>query len=107
MTQLHALAPRLVQLVDECSPDVRRFSTADALIGSLRNGASGVALWNLALDPAGGPVNPPNTRCPGCRGVVTIDEATRRWHPGPTYYQLGQVSRFVARGAVRSALHRS
>jgi len=101
MAQLHAVAPHLVQLVNECSPDVRRFSTADALIGSLRNGASAVALWNLVLDPAGGPVQPPNIRCPGCRGVATIDEATRRWHPGPTYYQLGQVSRFVARGAVR------
>jgi glucosylceramidase len=101
MAQLHALAPRLIQLVNECSPEVRPFSTAEALIGSLRNGASGVALWNLALDPVGGPVQPPNTRCPECRGVVTIDEGAHRAYPGPTYYQLGQVSKFVARGAVR------
>jgi glucosylceramidase len=101
MTQLHALEPQLIQLVNECSPEVRPFSTADALIGSLRNGASAVALWNLALDPAGGPVQPPNTRCPNCRGVVTIDETTHKEHPGRTYYQLGQVSKFVARGAVR------
>ena len=101
MTQLHALAPQLIQLVNECSPEVRPFSTADALIGSLRNGASAVALWNLALDPTGGPVQPPNIRCPNCRGIVTIDETTHRAHPGPTYDQLGQVSKFVARGAVR------
>ena len=103
MTQLHALAPHLIQLVNECSPEVRPFSTADALIGSLRNGASAVALWNLALNPAGGPVQPPNIRCPDCRGVVTIDEATHRAYPGPTYYELGQVSKFVASGAIRIA----
>jgi glucosylceramidase len=103
MTQLHALAPRLIQMVNECSPEVRPFSTAEALIGSLRNGASAVALWNLALDPAGGPVQPPNTRCPNCRGVVTVEEAKHRAYPGPTYYELGQVSKFVARRAVRIA----
>jgi glucosylceramidase len=108
MTQLHALAPRLIQLVNECSPEIRPFHTAETLIGSLRNGASAVALWNLALDPAGGPVQQLGNgcphcrnRCPRCRGVVTVDETSHRAYPGPTYYQLGQVSRFVARGAVR------
>ena len=103
MTQLHALAPELIQVVTECSPEIRSFSTAEALIGSLRNWASAVALWNLALDPAGGPVQPPGRRCPGCRGVVTVDATSHTTHPGPTYYQLGQVSKFVARGAVRIA----
>jgi len=101
MTRLHLQAPRLVQLVNECSPEIRPFSTAEALIGSLRNWASAVALWNLALDPAGGPVEPPGRRCPGCRGIVTVDQNMHRPQPGPTYYQLGQVSRFVRRGAVR------
>ena len=101
MAQLHSHLPQLIQLVNECSPEIRPFSTAQALIGSLRNWATAVALWNLALDPRGGPVQPPGRRCPDCRGLVTIDEKTHRARPGPTYYQLGQVSRFVAPGAVR------
>lgn len=101
MTQLHSHLPQLIQLVNECSPEIRPFSTAQVLIGSLRNWATVVALWNLALDPRGGPVQPPGRRCPGCRGLVTIDENTHRARPGPTYYELGQVSRFVAPGAVR------
>ncbi len=101
MTQLHALAPRLIQLVNECSPEVRPFSTAEVVIGSLRNWASAVALWNLALDPAGGPVEPPDGRCPGCRGLVIVDKRTQSVLPGLRYYQLGQTSKFVARGAVR------
>jgi glucosylceramidase len=101
MTQLHARAPWLVQLVDECSPEIRPFHTAEALIGSLRNWANAVALWNLALDPAGGPVQPPGNWCPHCRGLVTVDETTHKALLGPRYYELGQVSKFVVRGAVR------
>lgn len=101
MTQLHALAPRMIQLVNECSPEARPFSTAELLIGSLRNRASAVALWNLALDPAGGPVQAPNRGCPGCRGLVIVDRTTHSVHLGVRYYQLGQVSEFVAHGAAR------
>jgi glucosylceramidase len=100
MTQFHALAPRLIQVVSECSPEVRGFPTAEALIGSLRNWASAVALWNLALNPAHGPVLPPGTWCRGCRGLVAINETTHQARPQLSYYQLGQVSKFVARGAV-------
>ncbi|HUO74207.1 MAG TPA: glycoside hydrolase family 30 beta sandwich domain-containing protein [Solirubrobacteraceae bacterium] len=101
MTALHVQAPQLVQLINECSPEIRPFTTPQALIGSLRNWASAVALWNLALDPSSGPVEPPRHRCPRCEGVVTIDETTHIARPGPTYYGLGQFSRFIARGAVR------
>ncbi len=101
MTLLHALAPRLTQLVNECSPELVGFTAAQVLIGSLRNWASVVALWNFALDPAGGPVQPPGTWCLHCIGLVTVDRATHSAQPGLWYYQLGQVSKYVARGAVR------
>ena len=101
MTQLHAFAPHMVQLMNECSPEVRPFSTTEAVIGSLRNWANAVSLWNLALDPAGGPVQRPNKRCPSCRGLVIVDENTHRALFGIRYYQLGQVSEFVRPGAVR------
>ena len=37
------------------------------------NLASVVAVWTVALDPNGGPIQPGNN-CGGCRGLVTIDE---------------------------------
>jgi glucosylceramidase len=103
MSVLHALAPTLDQIVSECSPGIIPYTPAEALISSLRNWASAAALWNLALDPAGGPVQRPNLGCPGCTGVVTISEQTHTVSYGLNYYQLGQISKFVAPGAVRIA----
>jgi glucosylceramidase len=71
----------------------------EVLIGSLRNWASVVTLWNLALDPAGGPVQPPNSGCTGCTGEVTINESTQTVNFRLSYFQLGQVSAFVEPGA--------
>jgi glucosylceramidase len=101
MNVLHALAPTLDQIVSECSPGIIPYTAAEALISSLRNWASVAALWNLALDPAGGPVQRPNVGCPGCTGVVTISEQTHTVSYGLNYYQLGQISKFVVPGAVR------
>ena len=103
MDVLHTLAPTLDQIVSECSPGIIPYTPAEALISSLRNWASAAALWNLALDPSGGPVQRPNLGCPGCTGVVTISEQTHTVSYGLNYYQLGQISRFVAPGAVRIA----
>jgi glucosylceramidase len=101
MSTVHALAPALDESVSECSPGIEPYPVAEILIGSIRNWASAVALWNLALDPSGGPVQPPNGGCPGCSGVVTIDERTHRVRLNRAYYELGQVSKFVQRGAWR------
>jgi glucosylceramidase len=103
MNALHGLAPTMEQIVSECSPGIIPYTPAEALISSLRNWASAAALWNLALDPTGGPVQRPNVGCPGCTGVVTISEQTHTVSYGLDYYQLGQVSKFVAPGAVRIA----
>jgi glucosylceramidase len=100
MTQLHRLAPALDQIVDECSPEIRTFGTPEFLISSLRNWASIVSVWSVALDPSGGPIQPSN-HCPGCMGPVTINEETHGVSFRPEYYQLGQVSAFVQPGAVR------
>jgi glucosylceramidase len=103
MNVLHALDPTLDQIVSECSPGIIPYTAAEALISSLRNWASVAALWNLALDPAGGPVQRPNVGCPGCTGVVTINEQTHTVSYDLNYYQLGQISKFVLPGAVRIA----
>jgi glucosylceramidase len=70
------------------------------LIGSTRNWARSVCLWNLALDQNSGPKN---GTCSNCRGVVTIDD---RASPAAVtlnveYYILGHLGKFVLPGAHR------
>jgi glucosylceramidase len=101
MSTIHELAPTLDVILAECSPGIIPYPVPDVVIGSMRNWASTVLLWNLALDPSGGPVQPPNTGCTGCTGVVTISEQSHMVALTPAYYQLGQVSKFVQPGAQR------
>jgi glucosylceramidase len=101
MSLFHQVFPGADQIVDECSPEIRPLYTAEFLIASLRNWASTVALWNLALDPQGGPVQLPNTGCSRCNGVITVNEHTHTARFDKKFFQLGQVSKFVAPGAFR------
>jgi O-glycosyl hydrolase len=104
MSQFRRAAPRLDEIVDECSPGlITPTPTAEIVIASLRDWASTVALWNLALDPDGGPVQVPNHGCPGCLGLARIDERTGAVTLTRAYYQLGQASAYVAPGAQRIA----
>ncbi len=103
MTGLHLVKPGLEQIESECAPGTLSFPIPEMEIASLRNWATGLQLWNLALDTRGGPVEAPNAGCRGCRGIVTIDPATGQVSFGRNYYQLGQVSKFVDPGAVRIA----
>lgn len=103
MSELHAQAPELDEVESECSGGLVNGPSAEAMIASFRNWASVVLLWNLALDPRGGPVEPPNSGCPHCTGVVTVDERTHTVSYTVDYYQLGQFSRFVSPGAYRIA----
>jgi glucosylceramidase len=101
MAQLHQANPGQDQIVDECSPEIRpSFGPPEFLISTLRNWASVVAIWSLALDPNGNPIQTPN-HCGGCRGAVSIDQTTGAVTFLPEYYQLGQVSAFVQPGATR------
>ena len=101
MSALHLVARRLDEIVDECSPAITPFSISELVISSMRNWASVVALWNLALDPHHGPVQPPNHGCPSCTGVVTVDEHRHTVSFSPAFFQLGQASAFVQPGAHR------
>ena len=93
MSEFRQTDPRLDQIVDECSPGaITPTPTSEIVIASMRDWASTVALWNLALDPAGGPVQPPNHGCPGCLGLVTIDAQAGTVSLTRSYYQLGQAS---------------
>jgi glucosylceramidase len=101
LAALAQLAPTVDQIVSECATAIIPYSPAEVGISSTRNGASAVALWNLALDPAGGPVQAPNFSCLGCTGVVTVSEQTHAATLTSSFYQFGQLSKFVQPGAVR------
>jgi glucosylceramidase len=103
MSSLHALSPQLTEVVSECSSGIAPGPPASLEIAASRNWASAVVLWNIALDPSGGPVQPPNFGCRRCTGLATVDEKTGRYRLGRDYYQLGQASRYVPPGAVRIA----
>ena len=95
--------PEVDQIISECSPGIIPYSPGEALIDSVRHGAAVAALFNLALDPQGGPVATGNPNCPNCTGLVTISEATHTVQPNLDYYEVGQLSKFVAPGALRIA----
>ncbi len=101
MNAIHSQLPQLDEIVDECSPGISAIPISEVVISSLRDWASTVALWNLALDPTGGPVQVPDDGCPGCSGLVTINENGGALTFNLAYYELGQASAFVQRGAQR------
>lgn len=98
--QFHLLYPKLPELMSECSPGIVPYASAEIAIDALRNSAAGVDLWNLALDPSGGPVQAPDSGCRNCSGLLTVDERTHTVKPRLNYYQLGQLSKFIEPGAV-------
>jgi glucosylceramidase len=103
LSQLHETNPNLDLVVSECAIDITPWTASEIVIGAMRNWASAVGLWNLALDPSGGPVEEPNTGCGSCKGIVTIDPQTHAVSYNLSYYQLGQVGRFLRPGAQRVA----
>jgi len=100
MSALHAEYPSEDIVMDECSPGIIPYATAEVPIDAMRNWASAVQLWNLALDPAGGPYES-IFGCPGCTGIVTVNEQTHTASAGLNYFQYGQTTRYVEPGAVR------
>lgn len=101
MSAFHAAEPNLDEIIDECSPGISPTPISEVVISSLRNWASTVSLWNLALDPTGGPAQLPNHGCKGCQGLATINPETGAVALNPSFYQLGQASEFIAPGAQR------
>jgi glucosylceramidase len=100
MSHLHAIAPRLEEIMDECGVDVSPLPVPEIAIASLRNWATTVVLWNMALNTHGGP-RAPHYGCGYCTGFADVDDATGTVSYRPMYYQLGQASKFIERGARR------
>ncbi|WP_420606767.1 glycoside hydrolase family 30 protein [Novosphingopyxis sp.] len=107
-TMVHERYPEKDVFFTECSggewsaawPDAWSWMLRNLIVGTTRNWARGVLLWNLALDERHGPHL---GGCDTCRGVVTIDSETGAVTRNPEYYALGHVSAFVRRGARRIA----
>lgn len=70
----------------------------NVFVGSVRNWAKTVLLWNLALNESGGPILRPYY---DMRGVVTIDQNDPVPEYEVEYYALGQMSKFIRPGATR------
>ncbi len=100
LSALHRQYPSENIVMDECSPGIAPYATAEVPIDATRNWASAVQLWNLALDPSGGPYET-ISGCPGCTGVVTVNERTHTPRFGLNYFQYGQTTKYVHPGAVR------
>ncbi len=106
MRQVHAEFPSTTTLVTECSGGTWQGGTTTSfedevdplLIHSIRDGAQGIILWNLALNPENGPTN---GGCTTCRGIVTIDGNS--YQSNVDAYALGLLSRTVLPGARRIA----
>lgn len=104
--KMQRLFPNMEFWFTECSGGAWATSFADNMtwnmenvfMGSIRYGAKGVLLWNIALNPNHGPQN---GGCTNCRGVVTIDPETETYTKNVEYYLIGHFSKFVQKGAVR------
>jgi glucosylceramidase len=105
---VHAAYPTKDAYFTECSgggwatvfADNLKWFVGTLVIGSTRGWAKGVALWNLALDPSGGPHL---GGCGNCRGVITINGTTGAVTRNVEYYSLAHASQFVRPGAHRIA----
>jgi glucosylceramidase len=110
MSRLWDEFPDRLIMVTECSgssapedsaeqafADTLSWQSTNLLIASMRNHASAVLTWNLALDAQHGPHR---GGCETCSGVVTLSpsgDITRN----AEYAVLGHAARFVPSGSVR------
>ena len=101
LTALHDQYPNEPIILNECAPGIIPYSASEVVIDAADNWVSSMKLWTLATDPSGGPVQPPNTGCTGCYGLLTVSEKTHTFTRNRSYYQFAQATRFIQPGAVR------
>ena len=107
MSDQHAAYPGVEVAMTECGDSSRAtfgdkltYDMRTSIIGSLRNWASRVVKWNVALDPNGGP-KLYSGACLNCQGMVTVNTATGTVSYNEDYYAIGHASRFIRPGAYR------
>lgn len=105
-SQVHDAHPTIGTYFTECSggewdknfASSLNWQTKNLIIGTTRNWAKGVLMWNLALDENFGPHL---GGCGDCRGVVTINSNSGEISRNVEYYVLGHIGKFVMAGAKR------
>lgn len=104
-TPVHDAHPDKSIMITECTGLVTPLFAPDLVwamqnlfIGGVRRWATGVLLWNLALDENSGPQN---GGCRNCRGIVTVDQTTGAVTYNPEYYALGHATLAARPGAYR------
>ena len=102
MSLFHTLFPAAEVIEDECSTGISVLSPIQNLLRSVENWASVALMWNVALDPSGGPKI--GSGCLTCTGLITIDPAGGKVSYNGGYWQFAQAGDFVARGARRIAV---
>jgi len=91
--------------MDECSPGspngcfYPNTYPVNEVIDTMRNWSRSTVTWNIALDPNGGPFHNNGGQTP-CTPMVTVNSTGTVTYTR-NYYELGQVSKFVTRGAYR------
>ncbi len=97
MSAIHAAYPSEDLIEDECSTGISVLSPIQVLVRSIANDATAVLMWNLVLDPAGGPKV--GSGCLNCIGLATADVAHDSVSYTGDFFQVGQASSFLTRGA--------
>jgi glucosylceramidase len=100
---MHAAWPELEIWETECSGGTWQGSRTEAfrstvqlVLNDRNHWSNATLLWNLALDPSGGPHL---GGCDTCRGVVTIDDANDTWVPELERDVLATIGRFSPAGS--------
>jgi glucosylceramidase len=108
-SRVHEAYPTIDQFFTEITgfraaphfPDNLAWLYKNIFTGSINNWAKTIILWNLALDPTGGPILRPYY---DMRGVITInitEPDTRMVQYEVEYYALGHIAKFLDPGAFR------
>jgi glucosylceramidase len=106
----HQAYPQQPAFETECSSHLSNIEPAQMTIRSLRNEASGVQLWNAALDQSGGPkIGNGCAGLPGtgphagqqCIAPVTVNSKSHTYSLTSDFWALAHFSRFIKLGAQR------
>jgi glucosylceramidase len=104
LKDFHAQHPDVALAISECTggdwsanfSDNLRYDVHTLLINGIRDGASWVSKWNVALDESGGPSN---GGCTNCRGLITVNPDNGSVSYNEAFYAFGHLARFVTPGA--------
>ena len=91
----------MLQIMNDCSPSLRGFKVYSLFTDMFQNGSSTGELWNLTTDTDGGPVVPPDSGCPECKGIANVNDGSHKVVYTNDFYQEEIFGHFIKPGALR------